>query len=60
MSLRPNREPGLLSVNTDISIPAKEKKKKLESICNEFRTIAFSYGFSTEDIINELQKEKEE
>ena len=39
-----------------ISIPAREKNKKLESICNEFRTIAFSYGFSTDDIINELQK----
>lgn len=42
---------------TDITLPAKEKSKKLESICNEFRTIAFSYGFSTNDIINELQKE---
>ena len=41
---------------TNISIPAKEKHKKLESICNEFLTIAFSYGFSTEEIINELQK----
>lgn len=41
---------------TNISIPAKEKSKKLESICNEFLTIAFSYGFSTEDIIKELQK----
>jgi len=40
----------------NISIPAKEKSKKLESICNEFLTIAFSYGFSTEEIINELQK----
>jgi GntR family transcriptional regulator len=42
---------------TDISLPAKEKSKKLQSICNEFMTIAFSYGFSTGDIINELQKE---
>ncbi len=41
---------------TNISIPAKEKSKKLQSICNEFLTIAFSYGFSTEEIINELQK----
>jgi GntR family transcriptional regulator len=41
---------------TNISIPAKEKSKKLESICNEFLTIAFSYGFSTEEIISELQK----
>ena len=43
---------------TDIKIPAEEKTKKLQSICNEFTTIAFSYGFSTNDIINELQKQK--
>ncbi len=41
---------------TNISIPVKERNKKLESICNEFLTIAFSYGFSTEEIIRELQK----
>lgn len=39
-----------------ILIPLKEKSKKLQDICNEFSTIAFSYGFSTNDIINELQK----
>ena len=43
---------------TDIKIPAEEKTKKLKSICNEFTTIAYSYGFSTNDIINELQKQK--
>ena len=43
---------------SDIIIPAKEKTKKLQSICNEFTTIAFSYGFSKNDIINELQKLK--
>jgi GntR family transcriptional regulator len=43
---------------TDIKIPAEEKTKKLQSICNEFTTIAFSYGFSTNDIIKELQKQK--
>jgi GntR family transcriptional regulator len=43
---------------TDIKIPEKEKTKKLQSICNEFTSIAFSYGFSTDDIINELQKKK--
>jgi GntR family transcriptional regulator len=41
---------------TDISIPAKEKSRKLQNICNEFQTIAFSYGFSIDDIITELQK----
>jgi GntR family transcriptional regulator len=43
---------------TEIKIPTEEKTKKLQSICNEFTTIAFSYGFSTNDIINELQKQK--
>jgi GntR family transcriptional regulator len=41
---------------TEIRISHKEKSKKLQDICNEFATIAFSYGFSTNDIINELQK----
>jgi GntR family transcriptional regulator len=41
---------------TEIKIPQKEKSKKLQDICKEFTTIAFSYGFSTENIINELQK----
>ena len=40
----------------NISIPAKEKSRKLRSICNEFITIAFSYGFSADEIINEIQK----
>jgi GntR family transcriptional regulator len=42
---------------TEIYIPEKEKIKKLQSICNEFTSIAFSYGFSKDDIINELQKQ---
>lgn len=41
-----------------IQIPAKEKNNKLKEICNEFSSIAFSYGFSVDDIINQLQKQK--
>ncbi|GEO04210.1 GntR family transcriptional regulator [Adhaeribacter aerolatus] len=41
-----------------IQIPTEEKKNKLKEICNEFSAIAFSYGFSIEDIINQLQKQK--
>jgi GntR family transcriptional regulator len=48
---------GTFIAEKEIIIPAKEKDKKLQSICNEFTTIAFSYGFSTFDIINELQKQ---
>jgi GntR family transcriptional regulator len=43
---------------TEIKISSKEKVKKIQSICNEFTSIAYSYGFSTEDIINELQNHK--
>ena len=50
---------GTFISKSNISIPPKEKYKKLVSICNEFLTIAFSYGFSKDDIINELQKQKE-
>ena len=50
---------GTFITRTNISLPAKEKTRKLQSICNEFLTIAFSYGFSTDDIIKELQKQKE-
>jgi GntR family transcriptional regulator len=41
---------------TNINLPAKEKNKKLQSICSEFLTIALSYGFSKEEIISEIQK----
>jgi GntR family transcriptional regulator len=41
---------------TDNVLPAKEKEKKLHSICSEFLTIALSYGFSKKEIISELQK----
>ncbi|MBT3382587.1 MAG: GntR family transcriptional regulator [Prolixibacteraceae bacterium] len=42
----------------EIQISAKEKDEKLQDICNEFSTIAYSYGFSVNDIINQLQKNK--
>ena len=41
----------------EIQISEKEKNKKLQDICNEFCTIAFSYGFSINDIINQLKKQ---
>jgi GntR family transcriptional regulator len=47
---------GTFICKTEIKISQKEKSKKLQDICNEFSTIAFSYGFSTDNIINELQK----
>lgn len=41
-----------------IHISDQEKKDKLKEICNEFSSIAFSYGFSINDIIHQLQKQK--
>jgi GntR family transcriptional regulator len=41
-----------------VQISAKDKNSKLKEICNEFSSIAFSYGFSVSDIINQLQKQK--
>ena len=42
----------------EVQISDKERKEKLQEICYEFCTIAYSYGFSVSDIINELQKQK--
>lgn len=47
---------GTFISNTDFQVSEKEKNKKIQEICNEFSTIAFSYGFSVDDIIHELQK----
>jgi GntR family transcriptional regulator len=42
----------------DFKITEPEKDKKLKDICNEFCTIALSYGFTINDIIIHLQKQK--
>ena len=44
--------------NLEIQIPKEERKKKLTSICAEFYSIASSYGFTTDEIIKELQAKK--
>lgn len=49
---------GTFISDVEIKISNKEKNKKLQEICNEFSTIAFSYGFSINDIITQLQKQK--
>ena len=41
-----------------VQIPLKDKANKLKEICSEFSSIAFSYGFTVSDIINQLQKQK--
>ncbi len=49
---------GTFISTVEIQISDKEKSIKLQEICNEFSTIAYSYGFSVSDIINQLQKQK--
>jgi GntR family transcriptional regulator len=38
-----------------VVLPEEEKQKKLEEICKEFLTIAYTYGFSKEEVISEIQ-----
>lgn len=47
---------GTFISNADIKIAESEKNKKLQDICDEFCTIALSYGFTLKDVINHLQK----
>ena len=35
-----------------------EKQKKIQDICKEFLTVAYTYGFSKEEVIAELQNNK--
>ncbi|HKZ36782.1 MAG TPA: GntR family transcriptional regulator [Chryseolinea sp.] len=44
--------------DSKIQLSAKDRNNKLREICTEFSSIAFSYGFSVSDIINQLQKQK--
>jgi GntR family transcriptional regulator len=37
-----------------IEIPEEERRGKLEKICDEFTSIASTYGFSLQDLMNEL------
>lgn len=49
--------------DTDFKITPKQKQEKLHSICREFLTIASSYGFTSDDLItelNEMQKDKDQ
>ena len=43
-----------------VIIKADEKQKKLKSICDEFLTIASSYGFDINDLITQLNTLKSE
>lgn len=49
---------GTFISENQVQISPKEKDKKLQEICNEFTTIAHSYGFTIKDLITNLQKTK--
>jgi GntR family transcriptional regulator len=49
---------GTFIYTAEINITGNEKQKKLRDICKEFTTIAFSYGFTIDEMINELQNHK--
>ena len=39
-----------------VKIADRERQDKLKSICREFLSIAFSYGFATEEIVREIKE----
>jgi len=43
---------------TDDLVPEKERDDKLKEICTQFSSVAFSYGFSVEEIIQEMKNIK--
>ncbi|MBE0650307.1 MAG: GntR family transcriptional regulator [Bacteroidales bacterium] len=47
---------GTFISKSELHISEKERNAKLVGICKEFSTIAFSYGFSAQDLIHQLQK----
>ena len=49
---------GTFISKSDFSLSDKERKDKLQQIAMEFLSIAYSYGFSKQDIINELNNQK--
>ena len=43
---------------SETTLSGKEKQNKMQEICREFMTIAYAYGFTNDDMILELQKQK--
>lgn len=49
---------GTFVTEMKFKIPDRERNNKLAEICNEFSSIAFSYGFTVNDLIDQLSKTK--
>ena len=43
---------------TDEIVPEKERADKLKEICTQFSSIAFSYGFNADEVVQELKNIK--
>jgi GntR family transcriptional regulator len=41
--------------STKSDLDMKERKNKLKNICKEFLSIAFSYGFTVEEVLDEIK-----
>jgi len=39
---------------TDLVVPEKEREDKLTEICTQFSSVAFSYGFNLDEVVQEL------
>lgn len=51
---------GTFISKSGFTLSEKEKKKKLDQIAMEFLSISYSYGFTIDDIINELKSRSHE
>ena len=40
---------------TELVVPEKEREDKLKEICMQFSSVALSYGFSLDEVIQELK-----
>ncbi len=49
---------GTFITKNGIEMSENEKQAKIHDICREFMTIAFNYGFTIDNLIQELQKHK--
>ena len=43
---------------TELVVQEKEREDKLKEICTQFSSIAFSYGFNLDEVVQELTKIK--
>ncbi len=44
---------------SESGLSARERQNKMQEICREFMTVAFSYGFTIDDMIQELQNQNQ-